>query len=368
LPKQRDAINGIQPYIPGKPISQVQRELGLTNVIKMASNENPLGCSPKATAAVKSWSENMALYPDGSCFDLKSVLASKLKVKEDQLLLGAGSDQIVEMIAQAYMDAGDETIMPIPSFPRYETVSRIMGAVPIELQLDKDYRLDLAAFLSAIKSNTKVIWLCNPNNPTGTITTKEEQYSFLKQVPSSILVVLDEAYYEYAKGNDYPESIDLLDEFPNIVILRTFSKAHGLAGLRIGYAIASPKIISDLNKVRAPFNVNTAAQVAAQASLSDDVFLEQSVESNQQGKLFLYKSFDEMELQYISTYTNFVMVNLKTDCMEIFNQLLRKGIIVRPGVPLGMPQWIRLTIGTKEENIIFIRALKEILSNKGDNK
>jgi len=361
LAERRKVLSSIQPYIPGKPISHVQKELGLTRVIKMASNENPLGCSPKATEAVRRWAENMALYPDGSCNELNEVLSLKLGVKQEQLLFGAGSDQIVEMIAQAYINPGDESIMPIPSFPRYETVTRIMDGNTIEIKLDREYRLDLPAYADSITKRTRIIWICNPNNPTGTIITSDEQRSFLEKVPSSILVVLDEAYYEYAKGENYPESIKLLDQYPNIIILRTFSKAFGLAGLRVGYAISSPQIISNLNKVRAPFNVNTAAQVAALAAVNDDEFLKSGIESNRLGKLYLYKAFSDLSLSYISTHANFVMVNLNRNSQEVFDALLREGVIVRPGIPFGMPDWIRLTIGTPQENEFFIHALKKVL-------
>jgi len=361
LAEQRKVLSHIQPYIPGKPISHVQKELGLTRVIKMASNENPLGCSPKATEAVRRWAQNMALYPDGSCNELNRVLSLKLGVKQEQLLFGAGSDQIVEMIAQSYINPSDEVIMPIPSFPRYETVTRIMDGNPIELKLDSGYRLDLSAYADSITERTRVIWICNPNNPTGTIITSDEQRSFLEKVPSSVLVVLDEAYYEYAKGGYYPESIKLLDEYPNIIILRTFSKAFGLAGLRVGYAISSPQIISNLNKVRAPFNVNAAAQAAALAAIDDEEFLDLSLENNRLGKLYLYKAFSDFNLPYIPTHANFVMVNLNRDSQEVFNALLHEGIIVRPGAPFMMPDWIRLTIGTPLENEFFIHTLEKVL-------
>jgi len=362
MAQQREILSRIQPYIPGKPISHVQKELGLANVIKMASNENPLGCSPKATEAVRRWAENMALYPDGSCLELCEVLSSKLNVSQDQLLFGAGSDQIVEMIAQAYINPGDEAIMPIPSFPRYETVTRIMDGNPIEIKLNRDYRLDLHAYIGSITPRTRILWVCNPNNPTGTIITSDEQQEFLKRVPESILVVLDEAYYEYAKSDNYPDSIRLLDSYPNVIILRTFSKAYGLAGLRVGYAISSSRIISNLNKVRAPFNVNSAAQAAALAAINDDEFLNLSVVNNRAGKLYLYEAFSALGLSYIPTHANFVMINLNRDSSEVFNTLLGEGIIVRPGIPFGMPSWIRLTIGTPQENELFIKALKKVLS------
>jgi len=361
LPEQRHILDKIQPYIPGKPISHVQKELGLKNVIKMASNENPLGCSPKATEAVRKWAENMAFYPDGSCSELNAALSTKLGVKQDQLIFGAGSDQIVEMIAQAYINPRDESIMPIPSFPRYETVTRIMDGLPVELKLDRNYRVDLPAFSASITDKTRVIWICNPNNPTGTIITKDEQTAFLDYVPKSVLVVLDEAYFEYAQGDIYPNSIELLEKYPNIIILRTFSKAFGLAGLRVGYAISSPEIISSLNKVRAPFNVNAAAQVAALAALSDDEFLYLSIKTNLLGKQLLYKEFSDLGLQYIPTHANFVMVNINLNSQEAFSALLREGVIVRPGIPFGMPDWIRVTIGTSDENKDFILKLKNIL-------
>jgi histidinol-phosphate aminotransferase len=362
LAEQRRVLSQIQPYIPGKPISHVQKELGLTHVIKMASNENPLGCSPKATEAVKRWAENMALYPDGSCSELSEALSSKLGVKQEQLIFGAGSDQIVEMIAQAYINTGDEAIMPIPSFPRYETVTRIMDGNPIEIKLNSDFRLDLAAYADSITEKTRIIWICNPNNPTGTIITSDEQRAFLDSVPESILVVLDEAYFEYAKGENYPESIKLLESHSNIIILRTFSKAFGLAGLRVGYAISSPQIISNLNKVRAPFNVNAAAQSAALASIKDDEFLKLSIDNNRLGKLYLYEAFSDLGLSHIPTNANFVMVKVNRNSQQVFNDLLREGIIVRPGIPFMMPDWIRLTIGTPEENKLFIQALKKVLS------
>lgn len=359
MPEPRSVLSQIQPYIPGKPINHVQKELGLTHVVKMASNENPIGCSPKATRAVQKWAENMALYPDGSCLDLSIALSLKLGVSQDQLLFGAGSDQIVEMIAQAFLCPGDESIMPFPSFPRYETVTRIMDGNPVEIKLDQNYKVDLSGFIDAITEKTRVIWVCNPNNPTGTIVNTEEQLAFLKKVPENILVVLDEAYYEYAKDDDYPESLGLLDSFSNIIVLRTFSKAYGLAGLRVGYAVSSPSIIASLNKVRAPFNVNSAAQVAALASLSDDDFLRQSIESNNTGKHFLYKALGELGFEFIPTYANFIMIRLNLNSQHVFHSLLKEGIIVRPGVPFEMPDWIRLTIGTMEENKSFITALRK---------
>lgn len=332
----------------------------------MASNENPLGCSPKASEAVRQWAANMALYPDGSCYDLSKMVASKIGVLQDNLLFGAGSDQILEMISQSYLNPDDEAIMPIPSFPRYETVTRIMSAKPVELKLSSDHRLDVDAYLAAVTDKTKVVWICNPNNPTGTIITKSEQQRLLDGIPGTALIVLDEAYYEYVTSSDYPESIKLIDTHPNIVILRTFSKAYGLAGLRVGYAIAQKEIIQSLNKVRAPFNVNSAAQVAALAALSDDEFITESVSNNIQGIDYLCREFNFMGLEFIPTHTNFIMVNLNVDTKSIFTSLQREGVIVRPGQPFGMPNWIRLTIGKPDENEKFINSLKKVLEKRCD--
>ncbi len=361
--KQRDTINNLSPYIPGKPIEEVKRELGLDRVIKLASNENPLGNSPAATKAVQEWSENMAIYPDGNSTRLKMALSEKLNIDPDQLLLGAGTDQILEIIAQTYINPGDNTIMGCPSFPRYESVVKVMDGQSIEVPLTGDYRMNLNGFLEKINERTRIIWLCNPNNPTGTMITSEEQLDFIRKVPKDILIVLDEAYYEYAKGGDYPESLELLNEFDNLIILRTFSKAYGLAGLRIGYAISNKEIIGYMNRVRGPFNTNTGAQLAAIAALQDQDFIEKSIQSNNQGKEYLYSVFEEMGLEYIPTYANFIMVNINLSSVEVFKALLKKGVIIRSGDIYGMDDWIRVTIGTKEENEIFVKALKEVIND-----
>jgi len=361
--KQRNTINYLNPYIPGKPISEVKREFGLDKVIKLASNENPLGSSPKATEAVAKWAANMAIYPDGNCTELRNALAKKLNLKPEQFLFGAGTDQILELIAQTFVNPEDNTISAHPSFSRYETVTRIMDGEFITVPLDKDYRFDLDGILSHVGKKTRIVWICNPNNPTGTIITSKELDCFLEKIPRDVLVVLDEAYYEYARGGDYPESLNLLDKYDNIIILRTFSKIYGLAGLRIGYAISNEDTIGYINRVRGPFNVNAAAQLAAVAALEDQDFLMKSLENNNKGKQYLYKAFDEMGLDYIPTYTNFIMVNVKTDSKQLFVDLLKKGVIIRSGDIFGMDNWIRVTIGTLEENEIFIQALKEVLNN-----
>ena len=359
--KHRKTIESLEPYRPGKPISEVKRELGLTDIVKLASNENPLGCSPKAVRAIIEWTKDIALYPDGNCTELRNALASRFSLSPSRFLFGAGTDQILEIIAQTYINSGDNTIMGWPSFSRYEAVTRIMDGTAIKVTLTGDYRLDLKAFLDAIDDKTRIIWICNPNNPTGTIITEQEQREFLKRVPDNLLVVLDEAYHEYVQDANYPRSIQLLDEYDNIIILRTFSKIYGLAGLRVGYAISNENIISYLNRVRGPFNVNAAAQVAAVASLEDREFVEDSIRINQEGKQYLYRAFDDMGLEYIPTHGNFIMVNVKKDSVQVFRDLLLKGVIVRSGDIFDMDNWLRITVGTPEQNATLINALKTVL-------
>lgn len=359
--KHRNIVESLEPYRPGKPISEVKRELGLTNVIKLASNENPLGCSPRAVEALIKWTQEVSLYPDGNCTELRNALTKRFKLDPAQFLFGAGSDQILEIIAQTYINPGDTTITCWPSFSRYETVTRIMDGKMIKVPLKKDYSFDLDGILKSITHNTRIIWLCNPNNPTGTIITAQEQNAFLEKVPRDVLVVLDEAYYEYARGEDYPESIELLEQYDNIIILRTFSKAYGLAGLRIGYAISRKETIELLNRVRGPFNVNAAAQAAALAALDDQEFVQRSVQTNEEGKRYLYQAFEKMGLEYIPTHTNFIMVNVEKNSVEVFKALLQKGVIIRSGDIFDMDNWIRVTIGTPEQNMRLIEALKEVL-------
>lgn len=358
--KFRKATETISPYIPGKPIDEVKRELNLTRVIKLASNENPLGCSPYARKAIEDALENPALYPDGNCTSLKEALSQKLGVNPSQLMFGAGSDEIIRMIAQIFINPGDESIVSFPSFQSYDIAVQTMDGVLFRVALDKDYRFDLDSMAAGITDKTKVIWLCNPNNPTGSSFSRKEQDNFLGKVPRHIIVVLDEAYYEYVTREDYPESINLLPSHPNIIILRTFSKIYGLASLRAGYAIAGEEITGYLNRVRGAFNVNTFAQVAAAASLKDDDFRNKSREMNIKGKEYLYGEFTGMGLRYLPTDGNFIMVDVGMDSKQTFKKLLEKGIIIRPGDIFKMDTWLRVTVGNQEENEEFIKALREL--------
>lgn len=352
----RDVIENISPYVPGKPISDVQRELGLSNVIKLASNENPFGCSPKVKQAIAEGLSEINLYPDGNATLLRESLARHYGLDPEQFVFGAGSNEIISFIAQLFLNPGDESIYPMPSFVWYNTAVRAVGAVPVKIPL-RDYTTDLDAIKSSITEKTKIIWICNPNNPTGTIITDKQQEEFLDSVPRNVVVVLDEAYYEYAKGEGFPESVPLLNKYPNIIVLRTFSKAYGLAALRVGYGITSPEIVSYLNRIRPPFNVNTLAQKAAVAALEDQSFVSYAVSETKKGRLTLYEAFEKLGLKYIKSYTNFIWVETSYQSGEIFQKLLKKGVIIRP----FMDNWIRITVGTEEENRALIKSLEEIL-------
>lgn len=352
----RDVYENIQPYVPGKPISDVQRELGHTHVIKLASNENPFGCSEKAKQALLDGLSDLSLYPDGNATLLRERLAQKHGLKAEQFIFGAGSNEIITFIAQVFLNPGDESVYATPSFTWYDTAVLSTGATPVTIPL-KDHRHDLQAMKDAITDKTKIVWICNPNNPTGTIVTAAEQEAFIQAVPSNVVIVLDEAYYEFAQGGDYPESQPLLDKYPNLIILRTFSKAYGLASLRVGYGMASCEMISYLNRIRPPFNVNTLAQMAAIAALDDQQFVLKAVSENKKGLAFLYDAFDRLKLSYVKSHANFVWVETPLPSGEMFQKLLHKGVIIRP----FMGNWLRITVGTEEENRILIKALEEVL-------
>ncbi|TCK92858.1 histidinol-phosphate aminotransferase [Natranaerovirga hydrolytica] len=357
----RQSIESLRPYIPGKPINDVKQEYGLSQVIKLASNENPLGCSDKAKEAIVNALDEVGIYPDGNASYLRKALSKELNVTEEQLIFGAGSDEIITFITQVYVGEGDEAITCTPSFPRYASAVKLMGGHIIEVPL-KNYTFDLNGIVNAITDKTKVIFIANPNNPTGTIITKEEQLDFLKKVPKNILVVMDEAYSEYITDDIFPDTLSILKDYPNLIILKTFSKAYGLASLRVGYGIAKESIIELLNRVRGPFNVTTLAQNAALASLKDKDFLKQSIELNTTIKEWTYEKCDALGLDYIPTFGNFIMIHIGVDTLEVFQQLQSKGIIVRPGCFLGLEGWLRVTLGTQEQMALFFEKLTDILN------
>ncbi|TJY44336.1 histidinol-phosphate transaminase [Cohnella pontilimi] len=346
-------------YQPGKPVEDVKRELGLSEVIKLASNENPYGASPKAKEAIVREAENVSIYPDGAAVELTAAVARHYGVQPDQIIFGAGSDEIILMIARAFIVPGDETIMAESTFPQYKHNTQIENAVIIEVPL-KDGTHDLPAMLDKVTGKTKVIWVCNPNNPTGTIVSAEELESFLDNVPSSVLVVLDEAYCEYIEDPAFPDGIRMVDKYPNVITLRTFSKIYGLASLRIGYGIGRSGVIRSINQVREPFNTSRYAQAAALAAIQDQTFIEECRRANLEGLRTLRAAFERLGLQAFPAYGNFIMVDVQRPATEVFDALLRKGIIVRAG-HRGYPNHIRITVGTPEQNAKAISALEAVL-------
>lgn len=348
-------------YQPGKPIEEVKRELGLTEVTKLASNENPFGCSPAVKEALVREMENLSLYPDGGAVELTNALAAHLGVEPNQLIFGAGSDDVILMIARAYFVPGDETVMSSHTFPQYKHNAEIENAKVIEVPL-KHATHDLQGMLERVTEKTKVVWICNPNNPTGTSVNHEEIRAFLDALSPQVLVVLDEAYAEYNRLPDYPDGLALLKTYPNLVLLRTFSKIYGLASLRIGYAVAHPNVIHTINQVREPFNTTRFAQAAALAAIGDQAFVEQCREANRTGLDYYAEQFDRMGLSYFPSNGNFIMVDIQRPAEQVFEGLLRKGFIIRGGHKLGFPTKIRVTVGSREQNERFIAALEQVLA------
>ena len=357
--KSRMEIRDLQPYKPGKPIEDVQREYGLDKVIKLASNENPLGCSPKVKEAIEKTFNHLSIYPDGNATKLKEKLAESLGVKTNEILPTNGLDEMIDLVSKAYINKGDEVIMADLTFPRYIQTTEMMGGTPIIVPL-KDYTFDLDGILNKINDKTKMIWICNPNNPTATIVTEAEIVKFFDKVPENVLILYDEAYREYATSEDYPhDSIKFLKDYPNLLVMRTFSKVYGLAGIRVGYTVGNKDIIENINKVRGPFNVNILALEAAIAALEDKDFVKQSYDLNLEGKNYLCEEFDKMKLFYTPSETNHIFVNVEKNGQEVFLEMQKKGVIIRPMAG----DFIRVSIGTMEENKIFIDTLKQVLGN-----
>ena len=358
--KPKPSIETIQPYQGGRPIEEVQRELGITDIIKLASNENPLGPSPLALQAIIKSAEQVHLYPDGNAYYLKNDLAQHLGISTEQLILGNGSNDVLQLVAEAYVAPDDEVIYAAGAFVVYSLVTKLCSATAVVVPMQNDTH-DLSAMAAAITDKTKVIFIANPNNPTGTMGTADETAAFMEQVPDDVLVVFDEAYYEYVLRSDYPQTLPYVLEGRNFIITRTFSKIYGLAGLRIGYGIAPPVLIETLNRVRQPFNCSLVGQAAARAALKDTAHVTKSQASNTAGKAFLYKAFDDLGLRYAQTEGNFIMLHLGQLGADVSDALLQKGIIVRPIAGYGYPNAVRVTIGTQQENERFITALRHIL-------
>lgn len=352
-------IRTLIPYEPGKPIEEVEREHGISNSIKLASNENPLGPSPKALAAIREKLEQLHLYPDGDCFYLRRGVAHKLGVAPENLIFGNGSNEIIELAVRTFMRPGDEAVMAEQAFVVYPLVIQAIGgrkkAVPL-----RNFTHDLAAIADAVTAKTRVVFVANPNNPTGTIFRRDEWERFLEKVSPHLLVIVDEAYFEYVQDAAYPDSLRYRAEDRAILTLRTFSKLYGLAGLRIGYGVGPKRLIDMMQRVRQPFNVNAAAQWAALAALEDFDHVKRSLEVNRQGIEYLQDEFTKLKLDFVPSQANFILVRVGKG-QEVFNQLLSQGVIVRPMDGYQFPEHVRVTVGTMEENRKFIDALKKAL-------
>ena len=359
-------VRELKPYQPGKPIDELQREYGLQEVIKLASNENPLGPSRKALAAIEQGLVELARYPDGNGFILKQALSDKFNVELNQITLGNGSNDILELVARTFVQPGQEVIFSQHAFAVYPIATQAVGGKAVIVPA-KDWGNDLDGMLKAINDNTRVMFIANPNNPTGTWIVRDALQQFLDKVPEHVVVVLDEAYFEYAihpamQAEGYPDGMQLLDQYPNLIVSRTFSKAYGLAGLRVGYAISQPVIADLLNRVRQPFNVNSLALFAATAALSDQAHLDNSAQLNATGMQTLMEAFRQMGLAYIPSVGNFISVDMTKPAQPIYLALLKHGVIVRPVANYEMPNHLRVTIGTEKENTKFLSALHEVLS------
>lgn len=357
-------VQKLSPYVPGKPVDELARELGLdpAGIVKLASNENPLGPSPKALEAIRAELAELTRYPDGNGFALKSRLAVRYGVQPQQVTLGNGSNDILELVARAYLAPGLNAVFSEHAFAVYPIATQAVGAqgkvVPA-----KDFGHDLAAMLAAIDADTRVVFIANPNNPTGTWFGPQALSEFLARVPEQVLVVLDEAYIEYAEGDELPDGLDYLARYPNLLVSRTFSKAYGLAALRVGYAISSAQIADVLNRVRQPFNVNSLALAGACAALGDSEYLAKSRQLNDAGMAQLEAGCRELGLGWIASKGNFIAIDFARDTAAINQALLREGVIVRPVAGYGMPNYLRVSIGLAEENARFLEALAKVLGS-----
>ncbi|HSV72581.1 MAG TPA: histidinol-phosphate transaminase [Chthonomonadales bacterium] len=359
-PHVDERIRRLVPYSPGKPVEEVKRELGLTDVIKLASNENALGPSPMAIRAIRAAAERVHAYPEGSCHELRAAVARRHNVPEDWLTFGNGSDDVIHNLGLAFLLPGDEVIEASPTFSQYATAAALNNAACVSVPTT-EWVHDLAAMADRITDRTRVVFIANPNNPTGTMVAQAEVDAFMRRIPERALVVFDEAYHEYVERDDYPDALAYVRAGQNVVVLRTFSKIFGLAGLRVGYGVARPEIVDYINRVREPFNVNLLAQAAALAALDDAEHLLRSRELNRAGLTALSTRLRQMGLPFAPSEANFVWVDVGRPCRSVFQALLSRGVIVRTGDVFGAPTHLRVTTGTAEGTARFLAALEEVL-------
>jgi histidinol-phosphate aminotransferase len=353
-------ILGIAPYEPGKPIEELERELGIHDAIKLASNENPQPPSDRVQRVITAALNQLNRYPDGSGFYLRQALAKKHGVGQEQVILGNGSNELIELLVRTFLRPGDEAVVPHPSFVVYPMIVQAAGGIRVMVML-RDYRLDLEAMARAITPLTKLVFIANPNNPTATIVTAAEVEHFMSRVPERTIVVFDEAYIEFALGPDFPDALSYVKQGRKVVVLRTFSKAASLAGLRVGYALADPDATGLMNRIRQPFNVNALGQVAALAALEDEAHVAECVRMIDVGRHFLLEEFNALGLKYAPSRANFILVDVGRSANDIYQKLLHEGVIVRPMTPFGMETALRITVGTPEENRKLATALRKVL-------
>jgi histidinol-phosphate aminotransferase len=354
-------VRSIAPYQPGKPISELERELGITGIVKLASNENPLGASSAAMAAMKEAIKTIALYPDGNGFDLKDALVKRYSVPHANVTLGNGSNDLLELAARAFLSPGDKVVYSAHAFAVYALATQAVGATGFSVPATPGYGHDLPAMLKMAKTKkAKIIFIANPNNPTGTFLSADDLLAFMRGLPPEILVVLDEAYNEYLPKENCYDSVAWLKEFPNLIISRTFSKAYGLAGLRVGFALAHEQVTDMMNRVRQPFNVNSVAQAAAVAALRDVSFVKKTFELNRKGMAQVTEGLTKLGLEYIPSFGNFVAFRIP-DAAAMYRRLLELGVIIRPIANYDMPDWLRVSIGLESENAKFLQALKHAI-------
>jgi histidinol-phosphate aminotransferase len=354
-------VRGLTPYVPGKPVEEVERDLGIPDAVKLASNENPLGPSPRAVDAIAAALKNLHRYPDGGGHYLKQRLARKFDLTPEHFILGNGTNELLELVARVFLVPGDEAIYAHPAFVVYDMVVQVTGARKVRIPL-RDYTHDLEAMAAAVTPRTKMIFVANPNNPTGTCVAPEAVARFMARVPAAVLVVFDDAYYEYLPADLQPDTVRYVREGRPVLVLRTFSKIYGLAGLRIGYGITPPAVNEVLNRVRQPFNTNDLAQRAALAALDDDEHVERCRRVNEEGKRYLTAELQALGVRVVPTAANFLLVDVGRDGPGAAEALLRKGVIVRPVAGAGLPTHLRVTIGTPTENRQFVAALGAVLA------
>jgi histidinol-phosphate aminotransferase len=362
-----DHIASLVPYPPGKPLEELEREYGISGSIKLASNENPLGPSPKALAAIKGALNHLHRYPDGSGYYLRRKLSQKLAIPFPGIVLGNGSNEIIELVIRAFLTPGDEVILPAPSFLVYRLAVQAMGGIGISVPL-KDFQLDLESMAQLVTPRTKVIFINNPNNPTGTIIKRSEFERFLNGLPDNVIVVLDEAYIEFVREVDTPCGFDYISApDSHLVVLRTFSKAYGLAGLRIGYGAMHPDLADYLNRVRQPFNTSALSQIGALAALDDDAFLLRTQQTVWEGLSYLQRELERLQLNCLPTHTNFFLIEVPVDAKTVYEAMLRQGVIVRAMNAYGLPRYIRINVGLPAENERFIQTFRQVLAALGDS-